>query len=197
MITATDTISGVEVDLTLHAEGVSLADMQRIIDGVAREDMLPVSAADILGSYATYGAFIRAETGERRMVGFARQLHRDFMKISDQEELCVSELGTVWIDPAYRGRNIGPFLIRTATSLMRTVGFVPVAVCNERSRAKFEAEGYTPVGILPRENGHDRVVEMYENHTNWFIEERWQTGLRADALAFMQSLPRFQQMHIT
>jgi GNAT superfamily N-acetyltransferase len=195
MIVATDRTTGIEVCTSLGTQGMSSGDIQRVIEGASNEDMFPVTVDDILGSYATFGAFLQ-EDGEQRMVGFARQLHRDSMQLPEGERLSVTELGTVWVDPAYRGRSIGPFLIRSATQLMQVVGFVPVAVCNERSRSKFEAEGYTPVGVLPRENGHDRVVEMYEANSDWRFTERWHDGLRAETLTFMQSLPRFQKMRI-
>lgn len=194
MISVTNTDTGIEICLSRRGDGFSSADLKRVADGVNDEDMRTVRADTLVGSYATFGAYIDSETGERKLVGFARQVQRDFMVTSSDEKLCIGELGTVWVDPAYRNQQIGMALIRSATQFMNIIGFIPVAVCNELSRNSFEKVGYTPVATLPNENGHERIVEMYENHQDWLVRQNWTCGLRDEVFDFMQSLPRFERI---
>lgn len=191
--------SAFSVEFSLHADEIFTPhDLGRIVDGINAEDMRQVDVPSLLSSYAVLGAFAPDQQRGRQAVGFARQVERTTLVTEGAGRLCVGEIGSVWVDPRYRGQKIGSTLIREMTMLMHTVNFIPLAVCNQDSRRTFEAVGFTPIGTMPSTaDGNERVVEMYEDHhVDWYVREQWPLGLRDEVLDGIQALPRFQDLNL-
>jgi len=195
MITLSESSSALEVCLSRQPlEDFGEDNIEKLIEGINNEDMRRVSVTDIAGSYAAIAAFNNLEPDKRELVGFARQVKRDVLATS-VGKLCVVEVGSVWVDPDYRGQGIGQTLIDRSTEIMRIVGFIPIAVCNQHSRNNFEKAGYVPIGTMPSTTeGNQRIVEMFEPPIDWYVRERWQSGVRQEVLDGTSSLPRFKTM---
>lgn len=165
-------------------------ELNRVIEGISMEDMRLVDIPELLGSHATVAAFDISDS-ETKIIGFSRQVKRDYL-VSRAGRLCCVELGSVWVDPEYRGKNIGRALIEQSTNEMLAFNFLPLAVCNEDSRKIFEKMGYKPIGVMPRtKDGHVRVVEMFNNN-----RVRSVLGLRSEMIHKINKLPRFKEMDI-
>jgi len=188
--------AGIEIRLEAMRGGgvIPDADLRTVVDGVAQEDMLPVTVDVLRGSYAATAAYDITDSENPRIVGFARQVERHYLP-EEVGSLCLVELGTVWVDRAERGRQIGPKLIQHSTLMMQTVDFIPVAVCNELSQKTFRANGYKPVGVMPNApNGHSRIAMMNQELRPGHLVAQWQNGLREQVLGYMSGLPRFEDM---
>jgi GNAT superfamily N-acetyltransferase len=181
----------IEIRVSVHPErDLTVTDLDRVIEGISREDMRLVDIPELLGSHATVAAFDISDS-EARIVGFSRQVKRDNL-ISRTGRLSCVELGSVWVDPEYRGKNIGRALIEQSTTEMLAFNFLPLAVCNEDSRKIFEKMGYIPIGVMPRtKDGHARVVEMFNNYRVTSL-----LGLRSEVIRKINKLPRFREMDI-
>lgn len=184
--------TGIELHITKHPyEDFGEDNVARVVEGINNEDMRIVSVEDIARSYAAIGAFDLTESGEKKIVGFARQIQPDLV-ITSAGRLFTTEVGSVWVDPKFRGRGIGNVLIRHTTDLITTVGYIPLAVCNQYSRTNFESAGYSPVGIMPStREGNERVVEVFEKLSERNIKGLEQYGLRSEILHGISQLPRF------
>ncbi len=164
--------------------------MDTITTGVASENMRGVTPQDILASYALY--FARNTEGNELM-GTVRQLPRTYLQTEfDDNRVCISELGTLWVDPQFRGRNVAENLVRVASNLMDVSSIVPVAVCNPAGRRIFEHErvGFVPVAAMPS----GRVVEIFPPGLDWQRREMWDQGMQDSIVAQMAELPRFAGM---
>ncbi len=195
MITFPGPNPSIELCIPARSEAFSVEDLECVAQGIEAEDMRPVTVSDLARSYSATAAYDISCPEKKRIVGFARLVQRDRLAMSIGG-ICSVEIGSVWVDSAYRGQKIGPALIKHTTNLMQAVGFVPLAVCNQYSRKTFEALGYRPIGHMPSPDGHhDRIVEMYENPSDLYIQRRWQS-LRPELLACISGLQRFQEMKL-
>lgn len=190
MITISAPEAPLEIVAARGATEFAYADLARVADSVAQEDMVPVSVETLHQSYACMGAYVM--NGEdREMAAFARQLKREVIEV-DEEVVCAVELGTLWVAPEHRGKGIGHELLTQSTDLMTIVGFLPVAVCNEDSRKLFERVGYEPVASMWSRAGRHRIVEVYPDGP--------QTGpaitSRHAAIARLNELDRFRHMDL-
>ncbi len=190
MITIPAPEASLEVVLSRGAAEFAYDDLARVAAGVDVEDMVPVTIEGLHQSYSCMGAYA-LNGADRELVGFARQLRRDDVLV-DEERVCVTELGTLWVSPERRGQGIGETLLTHATNLMTVVGFLPVAVCNEDSRKLFERVGYEPVASMWSRAGRHRIVEVYPNGP--------QTGpamnSRQAAITRLNELDRFRHMDL-
>lgn len=193
MITFTGPEADIEIRVHLNAlNELSEEQFAHVAQGIAAEDMRLVTPAELADSYLSVAAVDTARADEP-IVGFARQVQRDFLTHDEKEDLVVGEIGSVWVDPQYRGREIGRTLIRQTTSLMKIVGFVPVAICNEFSRKNFEDQGFSPTGRLPdAPNGRQRIVEMAD--VTDILPLRLNDYDPATIQRMITTLPRFTQM---
>lgn len=150
-----------EIIVSRQCESFTNAELNRVAQGIAAEDMVPVTVDTLRQSYAGMGAYAVSE-GEKELVGYARQVKRNMLNvdIDGLGEATVVELGSLWVAPEQRGKGIGQELVRRSSELMKVVGFLPVAVCNGVSRRAFEAVGYEPVAEMVNGQGKQRVIEV-------------------------------------
>ena len=174
------------------SEGFAHADLERVVEGIQGEDMVPVDVTGLLGSFASFGAFIKGHDGMKSMVGFARVVGIAPIKALETGPTHVAELGSVWVDDNHRGQGVGAALIHSATHSLVSAGKVPFGVCNENSRKRFETLGYEPVGQLPKAGEHDRIIELYEDGLYHATGQDWDQWLRTGVLDTMRDLPRFE-----
>lgn len=174
------------------SDGFEHADLERVVEGVQSEDMVPVDVAGLLGSFASFGAFIKGPDGIKSMAGFARVAGLAPINTFKAGPTHVAELGSVWVDEDHRSRGVGAALINAATHSLVTAGQVPFGVCNENSRKRFETLGYEPVGQLPKAGEHDRIIELYEDGLYHATGQDWDQWLRTGVLGTMRDLPRFE-----
>ena len=164
-------------------------------EGVAVEDMRAVDAAEIERSYAVYSAHV-VEEEQTALAGIIRQLPRYYSPTAfDERKIFCSELGTLWVNPAYRRRGVARTLVNFAAHAMDMGSVMPVAVCNENGTDVFAQAGFEPVGTMPSESdGSLRTVQVFPPHLNWYLSEKWTEGLREEFVATLRTIPRFSQM---
>ncbi|MCA9333216.1 GNAT family N-acetyltransferase [Candidatus Saccharibacteria bacterium] len=180
--------AGLEVTLARGCDGFSDEDLLRVTLGIDEEDMAPVTVDTLRDSYASMGAYT-LRSDDRELVGFARQVKRNILEF-DNEEVAIVEIGSVWVDPKSRGRGVGKRLVQSSSMAMLTVGFMPVAVCNEESRVIFEAVGFEPIAEMKNQGGKPRVVEVFAHKLPIGIS--WLA--RASAISRLRQIERFDTM---
>lgn len=186
---AIDGIEQREFSLSLRADGFTDEDLARVSNGVAAEDMVQVTVATLRQSYASMGVYVLQESGEKELAGYARQVKRNFLDvdIDNSDRAAVVELGSVWVAPEQRGKGVGKELIRHSSRLMKTVGFLPVAVCNDVSRRTFEEVGFEPIAEMTNDQGKPRVIEVDSElpvGMNWLC--------RAHVISRLREIDRFE-----
>lgn len=191
IIIATPETTGVEVIMSPRCEDFSDEELFRVSQGIANEDMVPVTVESLRTSYQGMGAFVVNDNGNKELVGFARQVKRNILEIG-KEPIAIVEVGSVWVDTNYRGRGIGRELVRCTTTVMKAVGFLSVAVCNEDSRRTFEAEGYEAIAEMQNGVGRDRVVELYKATLPIGIDRL----TRAEAINHLSKIERFGSVQL-
>lgn len=177
-----------EVVASLRCDGFTNEELDRVARGIDAEDMVPVTTDILRRSYAGMGVYaLHDDTKE--LVGYARQVKRNMMEVDvdEADRAAVVEIGSVWVAPEQRGIGIGQELIRHSSSLMKVVGFLPVAVCNDVSRRAFEAVGFEPVAEMVNSQGKQRVIEVdteLPSGMSWLC--------RAHVLSRLREIDRFE-----
>ncbi len=158
---ATDNIEQREIIVSRGCDGFTDAELAQVVRGAAAEDMAPITIDTLRQSYASMGMYALCG-GARELIGYARQVRRNVMEVDvdEADQAAVVEIGSVWVAPGQRGKGVGKELIRNSSRLMKTVGFLPVAVCNDVSRRTFEAVGFEPIAEMTNDQGKPRVIEV-------------------------------------
>lgn len=152
------------------------------------EDMRTVTVPQLQSSRRI---FIAAD--EAGFAGHLRELPRTFVDLSSHgRDLFVSELGSMWVHPLYRGQGIARRLVAAATETVLADGHIPMAVCNTDGRHTFERAGYHCVGSLPVDKKDRRAVMLHEPGDDR-LRKDWHQ-LRTKVAANLRVLPRFQAL---
>ena len=161
---------------------------ERVAEATSRENMKPVTADEILnGSVVAYLAIAEGKDGPE-LAGFARQLRRCTQVSCLYMDFWLNEIGTVWVNPAHRGKHVASQLVSQATLVSRAMGLTPFGICNEGGACVFEESGY-----LRAANMGGRVLEVYQPEWESYatkMPELWEMGLGHLVGATVLALPR-------
>lgn len=201
--------AGIDVVLELPTEGELDAHVaETVAAGVSQENMRGVTPQEILGSFATYTAWHFDKTGPT-VAGFLRQRTEDNYAFplylpdltgrGGEPEVIhtyvINELGTLWVNPVYRGRQfaVADTLVGAASTFMqefsvrRERSLLPVAVCNPGGRKVFERWGFDRVGTI----GEDRAVMALPPGDEWGELMWYFAGFREQVTRGMAGIERF------